>query len=155
MSLNIDLSYMTKNYKLTHVIAEDSGITLGAALKTLFEQRVPEGVEGAGFGIAPLDEALAMATVSVEGRANSFIEAGSATRTMKKVEDTTGNDLEAFIEGLAQGMGCTIHLRVLKGKDPHHIWEAAFRSLGIALNGIFEKNTWRKDVIAGVKAVLK
>ena len=63
---------------------------------------------------------------------------------MENVEDMLTEDCVAFVEGLSQGLGATIHLDILKGHDPHHCWEAAFRALGEAINQTFEENTWRR-----------
>ena len=43
-------------------------------------------------------------------------------------------DLVTFLEGIAQGAMCTLHIDLLKGVNGHHIWEAIFRSVGSALN---------------------
>jgi len=153
-NLNIDITVKTKS-KLTHMIAEDTGIVLGNLLRKLFEDEIRNGINGNGFAISAIDEALAIAVVSVEGRANNFFCFEERKLNLRFVEDVRGTDLIAFLEGLTQGFGATIHLRVLEGKDPHHLWEAVFRALGDALKKVFERNTWRKGAISGVKGTLK
>ncbi len=141
--------------KLTHTLAEDSGITLGNALRSLYVKRANEfGLNGSGFSISVLDEAMSMAVISIEGRRNAYIRISCEGGKRESVEDMHSADLIAFIEGLSQGMGATIHLDLLHGLDPHHCWETAFRALGEAIRKAFEKNTWRKGAIVGVKGTL-
>jgi len=154
MNLNIDFKYTTTNFKLTHVIAEDSGIVLGSALRAMFEKKMTsaKGVSGASRSI--IDEGCATAVVSIEGRPKLFLE-GNPVTDLTMVEDTKTCDLDDFLDGLALGLGATIRIVVESGKDPHHTWEAMFRALGEALRQAFEPNPWRTGTTAGVKGTLK
>ena len=141
------------NKRLSHMIAEDSGIALGSALKELSKKRIEElGINGIGFAYAPLDEALSEAVVSIEGRSNAYIEARCKGSRAERVEDLSKEDLTAFVEGLAQGWSVTIHLRMLNGRDPHHSWESAFRALGMAISNSLRENPSRKGEIPGLKS---
>jgi len=152
MNMNIDLEFKAVNFKLTHVIAEDSGIVLGSALRALFEKRMKKGVNGASRSI--IDEGSATAAISIEGRPKLFLE-GNAATDMTAVEDMKTADIDDFLDGLALGLGATIRITIESGKDPHHTWEAAFRALGEALRETFEPNPWRGGMTAGVKGSLK
>jgi imidazoleglycerol phosphate dehydratase HisB len=48
-------------------------------------------------------------------------------------------------------MRATIHIELLRGNDPHHLWESVFRSFGESLRQALTKNEWRKGSVAGVK----
>lgn len=152
MNLNIDLRFEATNFKLTHVIAEDSGIVLGKALGAMFEERAKSGVNGSSRSI--IDEGCATAAVSIEGRPRLFLE-GNAITDLTMVEDTKTCDLDDFLDGLALGLGATIRIKVESGKDPHHTWEAIFRALGEALRQAFEPNPWRGGSTVGVKGTLE
>lgn len=152
MNLNIELVYKTTNFNLTHVIAEDSGIVLGSALRAMFEKKMMKGVSGASRGI--IDEGCATAAVSIEGRPKLFLE-GNPVTDLTMVEDMKTCDLDDFLDGLALGLGATIRIVVESGKDPHHTWEAMFRALGEALRQAFEPNPWRAGTTAGVKGTLR
>jgi imidazoleglycerol-phosphate dehydratase len=130
--------------KLTHTIAEDVGITLGVALKGLYDRNMKAGLNGTGAALFGLDDSLARAMINIEGRRNVFMEFCAKGATLEKVEDMLTEDCIAFFEGLSQGMGATIHLDVIKGHDPHHCWEAASRAIGEALKETFTKNPWRR-----------
>jgi imidazoleglycerol-phosphate dehydratase len=133
-----------RNHRLTHTIAEDVGITLGVALRGLHDRRIVRGLNGAGSGLFGLDDSLARAMIDIEGRRNTFIDLVASGSKLEKVEDMLTQDCIAFVEGLAQGLGATIHLDILKGHDPHHCWESAFRAIGEALKEVFTENSWRK-----------
>lgn len=151
MNVNIDLTFAATNFKLTHVIAEDCGIVLGASLAALFEQKMVQGVSGASRSI--IDEGCATAAVSIEGRPKLIIE-GNAVTGLEMVEDTKTCDLDDFLDGLCLGLGATIRIVVESGYDPHHTWESIFRALGEALREAFYPNPWRANVGAGVKGGL-
>lgn len=152
---NVKLEFRTKLLKLTHMIAEDTGNALGRAYRVLLEKRQSSlGINGFGFSFVALDEALALVSLSVEGRANTFIDIQCQAGKTHKVEDMISSDIIAFLEGFSQGLGCTLHVVALKGKDPHHVWESVFRGLGEALKQSIRENKWRKGLSVGVKGTL-
>jgi len=154
MNLNIDFKFEATNFKLTHVIAEDSGIVLGSALRAMFEKRMADKSGASGASRSIIDEGCATAAVSIEGRPKLILE-GNPVTDLTTVEDTKTCDLDDFLDGLALGLGATIRIKVESGKDPHHTWEAMFRALGEALREAFEPNPWRAGTTAGVKGTLK
>jgi HAD superfamily hydrolase (TIGR01509 family) len=48
-----------------------------------------------------------------------------------------GRPLVALLEGLAEGLGARMVVRVCSLEDPHHTWEGIFRSVGISLSRIY------------------
>lgn len=150
----VDASYEVRTYRLTHVVTEDTGLALGAAVSQAIRDRIDAGVESSGFSFGVMDEASALAQVSFEGRSNSFITREGAG-TLENVEDMLSADLAAFFEGFAQGARCTVHLELRDGsRDPHHAWEAAFRAFGRALRAALTANPYRAGMTAGVKGTL-
>ncbi len=132
-------------WRSTHTIAEDVAITLGAALKKLFYTKLNnEGMNINGFALFGLDESLASAMVSMEGRRNVFITYTDKVRRIEMVEDMQFADMEGFMEGFFQGFPATLHLDFLKSRDAHHAWESAFHAVGEALRMAYEANPWRK-----------
>jgi len=151
----IEISFKGSGPRLEHVIAEDSGIVIGRGLLELFKNKISQGVRGSGYSMQVIDEAMAIAVVSVEGRANCFVERNSEGAKKAMVEDMKADDLVAFLEGFSQGMKSTVRIDLEKGIDAHHAWEAGFRALGEAIALAFEKNELRKGSIAGIKGVLE
>jgi imidazoleglycerol-phosphate dehydratase len=152
--LNLDVSFKQRTFALGHVVCEDVGMALGMASAALLRQSIPDGVEGVGSAWVPMDEALAVAAVSFEGRANHFIRRSSTGAQLERVEDMPAVDLVAFLEGFAQGGRCTVHVEIAAGVDPHHSWEAAFRAFGVALRGCFRPLPFRAGLTVGVKGTL-
>jgi imidazoleglycerol-phosphate dehydratase len=139
-------------YESEHVVCEDLGAALGAALYRLCAENLRDGINGCGSAVAVLDEALARAVISIEGRGDLYIS--NPYESLEWVDGMSTSNLEEFLRALARAMNATIHIDLLKGKNPHHIWEAAFRASGEALKIAFMQNEWRKGRIAGLKGTL-
>jgi imidazoleglycerol-phosphate dehydratase len=151
--MTIDASFEVKTFRLAHVICEDVGLALGAAVAQAVRERIADGVESVGEAHGTIDEALAFAMVSLEGRAGHRVDRGGAA-ALERVEDMLAADLVALFQGFAQGARATVHVKVLHADDPHHAWEAAFRAFGRALRGALAPNPWRAGMTAGVKGTL-
>jgi len=147
--LNLEVEAKTFGYNLGHVICEDTGWAVGAAVFHLYRQRLADGVQGSGFSINIMDEVMCRCGISFEGRARCVID--RSTDMPERVEDMSSHDLVAFWDGFANGGGFTIHLDILKGRDPHHMWEASFRGLGESVKMALAPCPWRAGTTPGVK----
>lgn len=148
-NLNIGVKINT-NIQLKHALAEDIGITIGRAILELFKINVNNGIEGYGFARGIIDEAYADVALSIEGRTNYEIKGPE----FYNVEEITGYDLIAFLEGFCQGCRCSLKIEY-SGKDPHHTWEAVFRALGLCIKKTLTVNEWYKNSISGLKGTLQ
>jgi imidazoleglycerol-phosphate dehydratase len=101
---------------LRHHLIEDVGIALGAALKGA----IPATAARYGHRIIPMDEALVECAIDVGGR---YYYEGPLPSTL----------YDHFMRSFAEHAGSTLHLRVLRGTDRHHIVEGAFKALGLAI----------------------
>ncbi len=149
--MNIGVSSSVTHYPFGHVICEDVGMTMGYAFAELWRQQRGSGVNGEGEGTGIIDEAMARAAMSFEDRAQFCFT--SAVSLHERVEDMLSADLNNFFAGFAQGAKCTIHLDLVKGDDPHHLWESAFRAFGLCLRQVFAPNSWRQGTTPGVKGI--
>jgi imidazoleglycerol phosphate dehydratase HisB len=149
----VDATYEHRTYRLTHVICEDTGWVIGAALREVVRSRIVAGVRSNGSAFGVMDEAAALSQVSFEGRANHLISRADAAADAR-VEDMLAADLAAFIEGFAQGSRATVHLSLWNGVDPHHAWEAGFRAFASALRQALSPDPWRAGRTGGVKGTL-
>ncbi|HOC91377.1 MAG TPA: hypothetical protein PKH33_03300 [bacterium] len=148
--VNLEVDVDMPDFKLTHVICEDVGLSLGEAYRELFMRELEGGINGSGSAVACIDEAMCRAVVSFEDRA--LFVAGDALRERGElVEDMQQADLLTFIDGFAQGARATAHLDLLRGDNPHHVWESAFRAFAEALRAAFEPCPWRAGTTPGVK----
>lgn len=149
--MNIGISTSVTHYPFGHVICEDAGMTVGYAFAELWRQYKASGTNGEGEAVGMIDEAMSRAVMSFEDRAQFCFT--SAVSIPEHVEDMLSADLHNFFAGFAQGARCTIHIDILKGDDPHHIWESAFRAFGVCLKRVFESNPWRRGTTPGVKGI--
>lgn len=151
--MNITVDVKLEDFRLTHVICEDVGLALGEAYLELFNREIETGINGSGAGMSCIDEALARVVISFEERALLVMDP-QLTSGPELVEDMQRADLSTFFEGFVQGAKATIHVDLLKGTNPHHIWESVFRAFGAALRTSFAPCEWRKGTTPGVKGVV-
>ncbi len=114
-----------------HHTVEDTGILLGAALlEALGEKR---GISRYGDALVPLDEALAQAVVDISGRPYLVHSGEPAGFEFHLIGGHyTGSMVRHFFEALTLNARFTVHLRLLEGRDPHHIAEAEFKAFARA-----------------------
>ena len=148
--VNIEAKAELDDFKLTHVICEDVGLALGEAFLELFGREIESGINGAGRSESCIDEALARAVISFEDRALIVMDEKLVSGP-EMVEDMQQADLAAFLEGFVQGARATLHLDLIRGTNPHHVWESVFRALGEALRETFDECPWRRGTTPGVK----
>jgi len=112
-----------------HHTVEDIGICLGKAFAEALGDKV--GVKRYGTSYAPMDEALALAVVDLSGRGYLVFEADIPCQ---RVGDFDTELVEEFMRAFAINAEITLHMRLISGKNTHHIIEALFKALGRALN---------------------
>ncbi len=146
--VNIEVDVALDNFVLNHLVCEDVGITLGRAVYEYMQDNILEGVVGFGDGIGMIDEAMAQSVLSFENR--TYFEMEYHIDVPEATEGMYSEDLETFLEGFAQGARCTFHVDLQKGHNGHHIWEAVYRSFGIALGRAIAINKDRQQMTSGV-----
>lgn len=115
-----------------HHTVEDVAIAIGEALREALGDKA--GIARFGDAAVPLDEALAQAVVDVSGRPY-FVHTGEPSGQEYHLigGNFTGSLTGHVFESIAHHAGICIHMRVLAGRDPHHIVEAQFKALARAL----------------------
>ena len=111
-----------------HHTVEDIGLVLGEALRQALGKK--EGIERFGFGVVPMDEALARVSVDLSGR--PFLVFNVKSRR-KKIGDFDLSLFEEFFKAFSQTGLFNLHIVLEYGENPHHIYEAIFKALGRAL----------------------
>ena len=101
---------------LKHHLVEDVALTLGRA----FREIIPAGAARYGNRVVPMDDALVQVSVDIGGR--PYYEGPLPSRLYDHWMRSFSNEARA-----------TIHIMVLRGTDRHHVIEAAFKTLGLAL----------------------
>ncbi|MDB4916079.1 MAG: Imidazoleglycerol-phosphate dehydratase [Gemmatimonadetes bacterium] len=115
----LDLS-LTATGDLRHHLIEDVGICVGAAMRAL----LPATAARYGDRTIPMDDALVHCALDLGGRPyyRGPLPSGLYDHWMRSFSDNAG---------------ATLHVRVLRGTDRHHIVEAAFKALGLAVRDAF------------------
>ena len=114
-----------------HHTVEDTGILLGAALLEALGDK--SGISRYGDALVPLDEALSQAVVDISGRPYLVHSGEPAGFEFHLIGGHfTGSMVRHFFEALTLNARLTVHLRLLEGRDPHHIAEAEFKAFARA-----------------------
>jgi imidazoleglycerol-phosphate dehydratase len=114
-----------------HHTVEDVSIVLGHAIREALGDKT--GISRYGDALVPLDEALAQAVVDISGRPYLVHEGEPAGFEQHLIGGHfTGSLVRHTFEALAFNAGLTVHVRVLSGRDPHHIAEAEYKAFARA-----------------------
>lgn len=112
---NLDIE-VTARGDLRHHLIEDVAIAVGTALIGA----LPERAARYGDRTIPMDDALVQAAIDLGGRA---YYRGPLPSTL----------YDHWMRSFSDNAHATVHIRVLRGRDRHHIIEAAFKALGLAI----------------------
>jgi len=112
-----------------HHTAEDVGIVLGRALREALAESEP--IERFGDAAVPMDEALVLAALDFSGRGMLFFD---HQFRREKLGELSTECIREFLRAFAAHAGMTLHVRVLAGANDHHIAEAIFKAVGLALH---------------------
>ena len=102
---------------LKHHLIEDVGIAFGQAVRQCCE------TPRARYGdrTVPMDDALVHVSLDLGGRAYYQGPLPSSY-------------YEHWMQSFAMNAAATLHVRALRGRDRHHVVEAGFKALGLALS---------------------
>ncbi|WKV15598.1 imidazoleglycerol-phosphate dehydratase HisB [Janibacter limosus] len=115
-----------------HHTVEDVAIVPGRAVKEALGDK--SGISRFGDATVPLDEALVHAVVDVAGRPYVVHTGEPEGREYVIIGGNfVGSLTRHVMESFAYNAGIALHVRVLSGRDPHHIVEAQFKALARAL----------------------
>ena len=135
-----------------HHTVEDTAICFGRALRDALGDK--RGIRRFGEASVPLDEALAHAVVDISGRPYLVHEGESEAFVHHLIGGHfTGSMVRHVLEAIAYHAGICLHVRVLSGRDPHHIAEAEFKALARALRAAVEDDP-RVETIPSTKGSL-
>ncbi|QEW00400.1 imidazoleglycerol-phosphate dehydratase HisB [Microbacterium caowuchunii] len=114
-----------------HHTVEDVAIVLGQAIRQALGDK--SGISRYGDALVPLDEALAQAVVDISGRPYLVHSGEPAGFEFHLIGGHfTGSLVRHVFEAITFHAGLTVHVRVLEGRDPHHIAEAEFKAFARA-----------------------
>ena len=111
-----------------HHTVEDVALVFGAALAQALGDRA--GIARFGDSSVPMDESVATAVVDVGGRPYAVIDLPFKGKRAGKMPLEL---IEHALESLTRAGGVTLNLKG-RGRNDHHLAEAAFKAVGRALS---------------------
>jgi imidazoleglycerol-phosphate dehydratase len=137
-----------------HHTAEDVALCLGRALNDALGDR--QGIVRMADALVPLDEALALVALDLNGRGYSSLD---LSWSGERMGDPTGVCLPTEMVGhvlatLAVEGRFTLHARILSGGNDHHKAEALFKALGRALGAASRLDPRRAGQTPSTKGTL-
>lgn len=111
-----------------HHTVEDAGLCLGQAIKKALGEKT--GINRYGHAVIPMDDALVMAAVDLSGRGYLVFDAAMPSA---RIGDFDTELVEEFMRSLAHNGEFNLHIRLLSGKNTHHVIEAVFKAVARAL----------------------
>jgi imidazoleglycerol-phosphate dehydratase len=132
----IDLTVRTKGdlHIDSHHTVEDTALALGTALRQALGDKA--GIRRYGDALVPLDEALVSTAVDLSGRPYLVHEEPELPVGLIGTYDTTLT--RHIFESIVATAQITLHVRVLSGRNAHHVVEAQFKSFARALRSAVE-----------------
>lgn len=134
---------------LKHHIVEDIGISLGDAFKKALG--ASSSIKRYGYSSVPMDEILAKVSLDLGGR-DCFVWhlAPRATQpALKDNLDLKADEIKLFLEAFSKHIKMNLHIEYLSKAgeiDSHHLFEAVFKALGIALDQATQIDPRRKGI---------
>src|SRR3954447_11449402 len=111
-----------------HHTVEDTSIALGQALRQALGDKA--GIRRFGDALVPLDEALVQVAVDLSGRPYCVHDEPPLVELIGSYDTSlTKHIFESFTAAAA----IALHVRVLSGRNAHHVVEAQFKAVARAL----------------------
>ena len=112
----------------SHHVVEDVAIVLGQALREALGDKA--GITRFGSALVPLDETLVQVAVDVSGRPYCVHEEPELVELIGSYDTTLTRHV---FESFAASADICLHVRVLAGRNAHHVVEAQFKAVARAL----------------------
>lgn len=124
-----------------HHLVEDIGLTLGLAIEEALGDK--KGIQRYGFFLLPMDEALSYVAIDLSGRPWVEYEVGC----FKMGWPTFDLDLlEDFFRALGTTARMNLHVKLMRGRNNHHMAESMFKGFGKALSMAVSKDKRYKGI---------
>ena len=150
--IDLDVSSSGDTHIDVHHTVEDTSIVIGQAIAEALGDKA--GIRRYGAAFVPLDESLARCVIDISGRPY-FVHAGEPDGQQYHLigGHFTGSMTSHALESIAFHAGLTVHLDLIRGRDPHHIVEAQFKAFARALREAVEPDG-RTTAVPSTKGVL-
>ena len=132
----------------SHHTVEDTSLAFGQALREALGDK--SGIRRFGDAVVPLDEVLVQAAVDLSGRPYLVHRQPEIVQLIGTFDTTLGKHIWESIVAEAR---IGLHIRVLEGRNAHHVLEAQFKAVARALRDAVAIDT-RVAGIPSTKGVL-
>lgn len=112
----------------SHHTVEDTSLAIGQALREALGDK--SGIRRFGDALVPLDEVLVQAAVDLSGRPYLVHRQPEIVELIGTFDTTLGRHIWESIIAEAR---IALHVRVLEGRNAHHVFEAQFKAVARAL----------------------
>jgi len=124
----------------SHHTVEDTSLAFGQALREALGDK--SGIRRFGNALVPLDEVLVQAAVDLSGRPYLVHRQPEIVELIGTFDTTLGRHIWESIVAEAR---IAIHIRVLEGRNAHHVFESQFKAVARAL-----RDAIKLDGVAGI-----
>lgn len=117
----------------SHHTVEDTSLAFGQALREALGEKI--GIRRFGDATVPLDEVLVQVAVDLSGRPYLIHRQPEIVELIGTFDTTLGRHIWESIVAEAR---IALHIRVLEGRNAHHVFEAQFKAVARALRDAVE-----------------
>jgi len=132
-----------------HHTVEDIALVLGQAFTDALSDKI--GIVRTAQAYVPMDETLALVVLDFSGRPYAVIDVEWGSPAVGGIPTTL---FEHFFESFAVTSRCSLHARVMYGRDDHHKAEALFKALGRSLDTATSLDRRRQGAVPSTKGTL-
>lgn len=138
----IDLTIKTKGdiEVDSHHTVEDTSLAFGQALREALGDK--SGIRRFGDALVPIDESLTQVAIDLSGRPYLVYRQPEIVELIGTFDTTLGRHIWESIVAEAR---IAIHIRVLEGRNAHHVFESQFKAVARAL-----RDAIKLDGVAGI-----
>lgn len=139
-----------------HHLVEDIGLTLGEALAQALSDkkglvRYGQSVPLAGRALTPMDETLSYIALDLSGRPYLAYRVKFKPQWKAPFDFTL---VEDFFQAVAFSAKMNLHIKLLEGRNNHHIAESLFKGFGRALSEAVALHPRRSGTLPSTKGLL-
>lgn len=112
-----------------HHSVEDAGIVLGTAIKDALGDKA--GIKRYGSFLLPMDDALCLCAIDLCGRPYFAFD---CEFPVERVGELDTELVREFFYAVSYSACMNLHIKMISGKNAHHMIEAMFKAFGKALD---------------------
>ena len=124
----------------SHHTVEDTSLAFGQALREALGDKT--GIRRFGDALVPIDESLTQVAIDLSGRPYLVYRQPEIVELIGTFDTTLGKHIWESIVAEAR---IAIHIRVLEGRNAHHVFESQFKAVARAL-----RDAIKEDGVAGI-----